>query len=529
MLRFVSAFLTCSWLILACKSPGNYTLQEAANAGSAGLAIEGNRLVDARGSQVVLRGVSFHDLAMFPVSEGMLDFVVKTGANVVRVPFYVGGDKLGTSYEDYMSKFHAVAAYALAKGLYVVLDFHAIADAKRQDLADLAKRFFSDVIKTYGPSGKVLYEIFNEPKDSSWADIKAYANSLIAHIRDAEKQAQIGQPGVIIVGTPNWSSDIAAAAADPLTDPNLMYTFHFYALNHQFKEEFESIADKLPLFVSEWAPFHASEINNSAINKENLEKLVGWMERKKISWTCWSFSDEGGMYRWFKSGTLSGVATADKLEPWGRLGIRLLKAPTPEGPGPMPRGDKTIVLERDNPVTANIATFAKELANPGSMGSLEELDRPNAPASSEVSAPTGDDKSGAASPAPAPKASASPAIVSNPSTTSGEGGVPSPASTDVGCAGYNRDGVSCSHMGIKTGELSCAAGDTWRCVNGCAQWVKSGCQEGSSPGGSGQDCRSYNQDGHTCAKLGFSDGEERCHWGQRWRCVSGCALWLSSC
>jgi endoglucanase len=53
--------------------------------------------------------------------------------------------------------------------------------------------------------------------------IKAYHVKVIAAIRANDPN------NVIVAGTPDWSSDVVAAAQDPINGTNIAYTFHYYA------------------------------------------------------------------------------------------------------------------------------------------------------------------------------------------------------------------------------------------------------------------------------------------------------------
>lgn len=457
-MRLLSLTLTLvlAWTA-ACKlADRSFFKAEDAAAPKKALKVSGSKLVDDSGAQVRLKGVSFHNLSIFPITTGMIDFVKQRGANVVRIPLYLGDKtELPIPYEKYKGMIDELANHAIKQGMYVIFDFHPISDPKKPEYLALAKRFFSDIVPVYGKSNQVFYEIFNEPKDASWADIKKYATDIIKHIRSLESDNKITNPAVIIVGTPEYSSNISAAANEPLAEPNLMYTFHFYAKTHVYKEEFEAIADKIAIFVTEWAPFDPLNINDPGINRENLTKLLEWMDRKQISWTCWSFSDEDGMYRLFRARSLQKEATEEKLEPWGRFAMKRLSPEKPVTAVPVPKdavADKSTVTNPD------------EKAKESESGSKE----------TDTQAKTPGNK------------------------------IPDYTTTLA------------ADLDQFVRELGGSSGPT-------------GGDKPTSPSDSSQDCTKYNKDGLSCSAVGIAPGEEKCQWEQKWRCTAGCAEWISSC
>lgn len=102
----------------------------------------------------------------------------------------------------------------------------------------------------------VIYEVFNEPVEDSWEQVKSYSVEVIKTIRAIEPDA------VILVGCPHWDQDIHLAADDPITGySNIMYTLHFYANTHGqwLRDRADYALGKgLPIFVSECAGMEAS-------------------------------------------------------------------------------------------------------------------------------------------------------------------------------------------------------------------------------------------------------------------------------
>lgn len=304
--------------------PGTSSITEAAVLANPDLhgqlRTEGPQIVGQDGTPVVLRGGGLMDLMEFNYTLQSVDYLQATGANVMRIPLHWGRGGLSASYEAHWKRFTMLADYAISKGLYVIADFHAVASPAQNGLESMAIRFLRDVATRYGTSGRVIYEIFNEPTGQSpysekvpWSLIKSYAIKRIDEIRAIDPAA------LIIVPTATWSQDIAIPLVDPVPRENIAYAFHFYSSFHRFQEQNDSIATRIPIFVTEWAA-QSPENSDGSIDSVSLQRYVDWMNRHSISWTAWSYSDEQQPYGWFQPGSMGdGSVTDQELRGWGRM------------------------------------------------------------------------------------------------------------------------------------------------------------------------------------------------------------------
>src|SRR5690606_417905 len=65
---------------------------------------------------------------------------------------------------------------AIETGVYVIIDWH---DHEATAHQSEAQAFFSEMAEKYGDTPNVLYEVFNEPLDLSWASqLKPYHEAL---------------------------------------------------------------------------------------------------------------------------------------------------------------------------------------------------------------------------------------------------------------------------------------------------------------------------------------------------------------
>ena len=277
----------------------------AATPSTAGaLSVKGSQLVGEDGDPVQLRGVSTHGLAWFPGymnRELFGELRSDWGANVVRLALYTAesggyctdGDraKLQRLVEDGVD-------YATEADLYAIVDWHVLSDADPNEHVDDAKAFFGAMAENYADHDNVIYEICNEPNgDTSWADIKRYANEVIPVIREHAPGA------VVIVGTPTWSQEVDKAAAEPLAFDNVMYALHFYAATHQqdLRDRLQTAVEAgLPVFVSEFGVCDAS--GSGAVNLASADAWVDLMDSLDVSFVCWNLSNKDESSALFKAG-----------------------------------------------------------------------------------------------------------------------------------------------------------------------------------------------------------------------------------
>ena len=251
------------------------------------------KLCGEDGQSAMLRGVSTHDLI---VTESFLndqlfeELARDGGVNLFRLAMYThgvgvmgyctGGDR--ARYEEDIFK-----GVELAKqhDMYVIIDWHILSDGDPNLYVDQAKDFFARMAEKYSGYNNVLYEICNEPNGVDWAAVKRYAQEVIPVIREKDPRA------VVIVGDPQWSSDLRSVLADPLDYENVLYTLHFYAASHKEDSRAavaEASAQGLPIFVTEYGVTAAN--GGFPRDLESADLWVELLERERISYCMWTFS-----------------------------------------------------------------------------------------------------------------------------------------------------------------------------------------------------------------------------------------------
>jgi len=251
------------------------------------LHVKGTQLTDAHQQPVVLRGMSFGWHCFWPrfYNEGAVNWLTNDwGCNVVRAAMGIEPPQGYLQKPDWSKeKIKAVVDAAIKAGIYVIIDWHSHNIQQQEAIA-----FFSEMATLYGKYPNVIYEVFNEPDQETWPQVKAYSEAVVKSIRAVDPD------NIILEGCPRWDQEIQLPAADPITGySNLMYTVHYYAATHKQwlrDRTDEALKKGLPIFISECAGMEAS--GDGKLDMEEWKRWIDWCEERKISWITWSVSDK---------------------------------------------------------------------------------------------------------------------------------------------------------------------------------------------------------------------------------------------
>ncbi len=258
------------------------------------LSLKGTGLVDCNGNAYQLKGVSTHGIAWFPQyvsKEAFQTLRDDWGCNMVRIAMYsaenggycTGGDK--AALEATVCK--GVDA-CTELGMYAIIDWHILSDGNPNTNKASAIDFFTKMAQKYCNNNNVIYEICNEPVNTGWTEIKAYADTIIPIIRQYDSDA------IILVGTPNWSQNVDEVVNNQVSKPsNVMYVVHFYAATHKdwLRDKVKNaVSAGVPVFISEFSICDAS--GNGGIDYDSADKWKKLINDYNLSYAGWSLCNK---------------------------------------------------------------------------------------------------------------------------------------------------------------------------------------------------------------------------------------------
>lgn len=274
------------------------------------LRVRGNQIVDSAGRPVQLAGMSLYwpqwasSGKNFFTAAAVQSLANDWKASVVRAPMpvYTQNSTPAIQYNSAANTpyIKAVIEAAIANDIYVIVDWHVEGDTV---LKDSAKAFFAEIARTYQGSPNILWEIWNEPINATWATIRAYANEVLPVIRAYS-------PNIAIVGSTSWSKRPQYGSVLPIqNDSAIAYSAHFYACNDtsDLQASVTTAAAKVPVFFSEWGTTTSDGRSGFCTNWS--DSWLALAKRLGISWTNWSFSNIGGGTAALSTSSLTSLTT----------------------------------------------------------------------------------------------------------------------------------------------------------------------------------------------------------------------------
>lgn len=257
------------------------------------LSVTDSHLTDSFGDLFQLRGVSTMNLTQG--SELVSKDTFQTlrddwHINTVRLAVYPTGDGgYNTLDEAGRAACHELLINGVKAadelGLYVIIDWHTLSDGDPNLNRETAASFFHSISLSLKDYDNVLYEICSTPNAVSWDSVSSYALYVIDVIRANVPDS------IIIVGTPDRSQNLEAAALAPIQRDNILYSLQFYAASNgmELREAAQiAIQAELPLIVTQFS-LHDT-YGGSEIDIEQGDFWLTFLEQQRIGYVLWNLS-----------------------------------------------------------------------------------------------------------------------------------------------------------------------------------------------------------------------------------------------
>jgi len=288
----------------------------------AGLHAVGNRILDAGGQEVRIRGVNrsgteyacIQGWGIFdgPSDAASIQAIASWRANAVRVPLNedcwlgingVASAHGGASYQQAIADYVEVIAQA---GLLAILELHwsapgtqpASGQAPMPD-RDHSPAFWSQVAGAFKNHPSVVFELFNEPYPDSNGDTDAawtcwrdggqcagvgYAAAGMQELVDAVRGA--GAENLILLGGVQYSNALGGWLAHRPDDPagNLAAAWHVY--NFNLCAGTGCYDQKVAPVLAE-VPVVATEIGEDDSQGQFIETLMDWLDARGGGYLAW--------------------------------------------------------------------------------------------------------------------------------------------------------------------------------------------------------------------------------------------------
>lgn len=273
--------------------------------------VEGNQFVNENGEKILFRGLSISDPDKIENQGhwGKYHFekVRDMGAMIVRIPVHPVAWEERTP-EKYLELLDEAVEWCTDLGMYVIIDWHSIGNLGMElfqnPMYNTSKQetyeFWRTIARHFrGNNTVAFYEIFNEPTlyrgqlgSMTWPEWKKINENIIHLIR-----AYDPEPIPLVAGF-DWAYDLTPLHTNPIDAEGIGYVSHPYEHKRKppwepkWEENFGFAADQYPVMVTE---FGFGVRPGQTIDDDHYgNHIIGYLEKKGISWVCWVFDPEWG-------------------------------------------------------------------------------------------------------------------------------------------------------------------------------------------------------------------------------------------
>lgn len=283
------------------------TQQQAATVFST---VQGNKIIDGMGNQLVLRGVQIpSEFNLGWHGGGSINGILgpqvmiaihSWGANALRLP--VGAYEYQQS--GYMTALDTVVQSANQNGLYVILanfeDGQAMGGNNVLDQQGL--QFWQFIAQHYASNPMVMFDLINEPHNSSYAEWLNGGTGVVGMQQVVTAIRAAGGKQIIVAEAIDVGTSFFSGFTSFINDPTIMYSVHIYFKDATerstsgWDSEFGTLAASHPVLVGEWALLpNARYLSfcqrlDAITGTQLVRNFLTYMEQHQVNWTAWAFN-----------------------------------------------------------------------------------------------------------------------------------------------------------------------------------------------------------------------------------------------
>ncbi len=285
----------------------NKTQQNAA--GNSMPYVQGNKIMDGSGNQILLHGAQIPSElnstwkggagAQAVLNPTVFAAMHSWGMNTLRLPV------AAYLYQQsgYMAFLDQVVQQANQAGLYVIFANFEVQSAGGGSgvLDQQGLTFWQFMAQHYANNPMVMYDLINEPQNSSYAEWLNGGGNVIGMQQAVNAIRSAGGKQIIVAEAINTSTAYFQGFTSFIQDPNIVYSNHMYFKNTAerstggWDSEFGNFSANYPVLIGEWAllpnanyPSFCAGLD-AASGTQLVNTFLNYMQQHQVSWTAWEF------------------------------------------------------------------------------------------------------------------------------------------------------------------------------------------------------------------------------------------------
>jgi endoglucanase len=272
-----------------------------------GFYTKGKYIYDNQGKKHIFRGVNrpgYEDKLDGDFRQHKNEFpeMARWGANVVRIP--INQHWWLTDKKGYRAKIAQVINWTLENNMTAIADLHrSVANGRVVDMHTADEEsllFWKKFAAKYKDKGRVLFELYNEPKNVSartWMKGgveggKKYVG--MQRLYDAIRA--LGAHNLIVIGGLNWGYDLRGLKTYPLNKGayNVVYSSHLYHYGGKRVSDWPKcwawILDKHPVILTEFGYAKEDLQADGSYSLDYERAIFKFADENDVSWVAWAWT-----------------------------------------------------------------------------------------------------------------------------------------------------------------------------------------------------------------------------------------------